>query len=164
MKRVYPKEDACIDCKLCEVACLVEHSETKDIFKAYREAPRTLSKAFVEEDGPNSISIQCRHCTDAPCIDACITGAMQRADDDSPVIVDRDKCVGCWMCIMACPFGAIQMDIRKRTSTRYHQSAIYARAGICLPVLRYARTGRYFLRIGDEVFNNRQFCCSSWRC
>ncbi|MFZ3092186.1 MAG: 4Fe-4S dicluster domain-containing protein [Nitrospirota bacterium] len=114
MKRVYPKEDACIDCKLCEVACLVEHSETKDIFKAYREAPRTLSKAFVEEDGPNSISIQCRHCTDAPCIDACITGAMQRADDDSPVIVDRDKCVGCWMCIMACPFGAIQMDIRKK--------------------------------------------------
>lgn len=114
MKRVYPKEDACIDCKLCEVACLVEHSETKDIFKAYREAPRTLSKAFVEEDGPNSISIQCRHCTDASCIDACITGAMQRADDDSPVIVDRDKCVGCWMCIMACPFGAIQMDIRKK--------------------------------------------------
>lgn len=114
MKRVYPKEDACIDCKLCEVACLVEHSETKDIFKAYREAPRTLSKAFVEEDGPNSISIQCRHCTDAPCIDACITGAMQRADDDSPVIVDRDKCFGCWMCIMACPFGAIQMDIRKK--------------------------------------------------
>lgn len=114
MKRVYPKEDACIDCKLCEVACLVEHSESKDIFKAYREAPRTLSKAFVEEDGPNSISIQCRHCTDAPCIDACITGAMQRADEDSPVIVDREKCVGCWMCIMACPFGAIQRDVRKK--------------------------------------------------
>ncbi len=114
MKRVYPKEDACINCKLCEVACLVEHSESKDIFKAYREAPRTLSKAYVEEDGPDSISIQCRHCTDAPCIDACITGAMQRVDDESPVIVDREKCVGCWMCIMACPFGAIQRDLRKK--------------------------------------------------
>src|SRR3989304_9623296 len=116
MKKVYSKEDACIDCKLCEVACLVKHSETKDIFKAYRETPRTLSKAFVEEDGPDSISIQCRHCTDAPCIDACITGAMQRADDDSPVIIDREKCVGCWMCIMACPYGAIQRDVRKRDS------------------------------------------------
>jgi len=32
---------------------------------------------------------------------------MQKAADGSTVCYE-DKCVGCWMCIMACPFGVIR--------------------------------------------------------
>jgi len=100
-------------CKLCEIACIVEHSLSKDIIKAYKEErPRTLSKARVEEEGPISFCIMCRHCIDPECLEACITGALYRVSGDGPVLVNPRRCVGCWMCVMACPYGSIERDFR----------------------------------------------------
>jgi carbon-monoxide dehydrogenase iron sulfur subunit len=36
-----------------------------------------------------------------------MTGAMSKDLETGLVKVEEDKCVGCWMCIMVCPFGAI---------------------------------------------------------
>jgi len=34
-----------------------------------------------------------------------------RYDEESGVVVhDKEKCIGCWTCIMVCPFGAISVD------------------------------------------------------
>ncbi len=113
MKRVYPREEVCMGCKLCEVACIVEHSISKDIIKAYKEErPRPLSKTRVEEEGPVSFSIMCRHCIEPECVEACITGALYIANGTGPVLVDHGRCVGCWMCIMACPYGSVERDFR----------------------------------------------------
>lgn len=111
MKIVYPKEEVCMACRLCEVACITEHSKSKDTIKAYKkEKPAPLSRTLVEEIFPGlSVSVNCRHCSDAPCIEACITSAMHRKPDGR-VVVNEYKCVGCWMCIMACPFGAIKRN------------------------------------------------------
>jgi carbon-monoxide dehydrogenase iron sulfur subunit len=105
-------------CRLCEIACIVEHSQHKDIYKAYKdEQPRQVSKTLVEEQGPSvSISTQCRHCLEPACLEACITGAIYRNDPASPVQVNYDKCIGCWMCVMACPYGSISRDFRKTQS------------------------------------------------
>ncbi len=35
MKKVYPIESRCINCHLCEVACIIEHSESKTAMGAY---------------------------------------------------------------------------------------------------------------------------------
>ncbi len=98
-------------CRLCEVACITEHSKSKDTIKAYKkEKPAPLSRTLVEEILPGlSISVNCRHCSDAPCIEACITSAMHRKPDGR-VVVNEYKCVGCWMCVMACPFGVIKRN------------------------------------------------------
>ena len=111
MKIVYPKEEACMACRLCEVACITEHSKSKDTLKAYKkENPTPLSRTLVEEIFPGlSVSVMCRHCSDAPCIEACFTSAMHRKPDGR-VIVNEPKCVGCWMCIMACPFDVIKRN------------------------------------------------------
>ncbi|MEK6590709.1 MAG: 4Fe-4S dicluster domain-containing protein [Nitrospinota bacterium] len=111
MKIVYPKEEVCMACRLCEVACITEHSKSKDALKAYKkQKPTPLSMTLVEEVFPTpSISAMCRHCSDAPCIEACFTTAMHRKSDGR-VIVDEGKCVGCWMCIMVCPFGVIKRN------------------------------------------------------
>ncbi len=112
MKVVYPEEEYCMGCKLCEIHCLVKHSKSKDIIKAFKhEKPKSLAKNSVEKCGPISFSITCRHCPDAPCITTCMTGAMKREANSNAVIVEKDKCVGCWMCIMICPFGVIERDI-----------------------------------------------------
>lgn len=51
--------------------------------------------------------IQCKHCEDAPCLNACTKGAISRIDHQ--VIVDAEKCIGCKDCMQACPFGAIAL-------------------------------------------------------
>jgi len=124
MKRVYAKEEYCIGCRLCEIICAVSHSKYKDftkiynIIKAYKdESSEPIPRAMVEEVGPVSFSLQCRHCEDAACIEACITGAMHR-DERGAVVVDTEKCVGCWTCVMVCEFGAIKRDLVNKCSVK----------------------------------------------
>lgn len=108
MKRIYIHEEYCIGCRLCEIHCQVQHSKSKDIYKVYKgEEPKPVSRIVVQEKGYLSFALQCRHCDDAPCIEACITGAMSRDKKTGAVLYNEDKCVGCWMCIMVCPFGVI---------------------------------------------------------
>lgn len=112
MKQIYVNEEYCIGCRLCEIHCLVQHSQSKKIIKAFKEeAPRAMARLVVEEEGPLSFAMQCRHCEDALCVDACMTGAMHRDEETGTVQCDEDRCVGCWMCIMVCPFGAIQRNL-----------------------------------------------------
>jgi len=108
MKRIYIREEYCMGCRLCEIHCLVQHSKSKEIIKAYKgEYPKPQPRLIVEEKGHLSFALQCRHCEDAPCLGACITGAMHRDKDTGAILCDENKCVGCWMCIMVCPFGVI---------------------------------------------------------
>jgi len=115
MKRIYIREEYCIGCRLCEIHCLVQHSKSKKIIKAFKkEFPRALPRILVEEKGYLSFAIQCRHCEEASCIEACITGAMHRDKVTGAVLCNEDRCVGCWMCIMACPFGVIKRNLEEK--------------------------------------------------
>jgi anaerobic carbon-monoxide dehydrogenase iron sulfur subunit len=108
MKVVYPREQWCIACNLCEVACMTEHSISRDPLKMYlTEKPRPLSRTKVEYLPPVAVSIMCRHCAEAECVEACKNGTLTRDEKTGRVELDQDKCLGCWMCIMACPYGAI---------------------------------------------------------
>jgi formate dehydrogenase iron-sulfur subunit len=51
----------------------------------------------------------CKHCVNAPCQEACPTGAIIRTEFDT-VYVQQDICNGCGYCIVACPFGVIARD------------------------------------------------------
>ena len=111
MKRIYINEQVCIGCHLCEVYCQVAHSRSKDLVKAFkRESPEPLPSLWVEERKPVCFPVQCHHCADPVCVYACLTGALWRDPDSGIVTVDVDKCIGCWTCILACPFGAIRQE------------------------------------------------------
>lgn len=112
MKRVYVKEEFCVGCGLCQVYCLTQHSESKDIIKAHKkEDPKPVSRIYKEEEEDFDFAVQCRHCDEAPCIQGCITGAMYRDEETGAVVRDEDKCVGCWTCVMVCPIGAVKRGI-----------------------------------------------------
>ena len=113
-KRIEPEEGACIACRLCEVHCLVAHSSSRHLIKAYREKPRPLPRVQVEEKGPTSLALQCRQCAEPLCVYACFTGAMNREPETGVVDVDLSRCVGCWSCIMVCPYGAIRQDLARQ--------------------------------------------------
>ena len=57
-----------------------------------------------------SAPVGCHHCADAPCVAACPTGCLYADDDHVGVI--KEKCIGCRNCVLACPYGAV--DIVRR--------------------------------------------------
>lgn len=115
MKRIFINEEYCIGCRICEIYCQVKHSKSKKILKAFKkELPDMISRVLVEDIGYNSFAIQCRHCSDAPCVESCISGAMIKNPYTEVVICDEEKCVGCWSCIMVCPYGVIKRDLSVR--------------------------------------------------
>lgn len=67
-------------------------------------------RVWVEKGGSFSTPLQCRHCEKAPCAAICPTAALWRRNQDSPVVLDHERCIGCRWCILACPFGVIRMD------------------------------------------------------
>ena len=115
MKRVYINESVCIGCRLCEVYCRLQHAHSKDLIKAFkRETPRPLPRVHVERNVEVSFPIQCRQCDEPWCVYSCLTGAMHRDPVSGMVSVDMEKCIGCWTCIVACPYGAIKQDTAQK--------------------------------------------------
>jgi carbon-monoxide dehydrogenase iron sulfur subunit len=115
MKQVYIKEQVCMGCHLCEVYCLQKHARSKDLVKAYKkEFPRALARVRVDESGIVSLSVRCQHCADAPCIRACLTGALYRDPSTSLVTVDEEKCIGCGTCSLTCPLGVPKLDTAQK--------------------------------------------------
>jgi len=104
--------DKCVGCRACEVACAEKHLGDVDISKAGEEALLYARRMHVgiAMGGTKPMPIQCRHCEDPTCLFACITGAMHRDPNTGMVLVDEEKCVGCWTCLKMCSFGTIMVD------------------------------------------------------
>jgi carbon-monoxide dehydrogenase iron sulfur subunit len=127
-KEIFIRIDRCTGCRSCEVACAVEHSTSKSLFAAISESPVPRKRLYIEPSKEYNIPLLCRHCEDAPCMRACKTGALSQDATTRVVSHDPDKCIGCWMCTMVCPYGvigrlkeqrvAVKCDLRKEMSRR----------------------------------------------
>ena len=111
MKKIYIKEEYCIGCRLCEIHCLVQHSNSKNIIRVYKgEYPKPVPRILIEEKGCLSFALQCRHCEDAPCVSICPTQALEKSYAEGPVLIKVERCIGCKFCIAVCPFGVITLN------------------------------------------------------
>lgn len=88
----------CIGCKTCMAACLHRHDVEGDV-----AMPRLQLVCTRTVSAP----VGCHHCVEAPCVEACPTGCLY--SDDERVGVHREKCIGCRNCILACPYGAVDI-------------------------------------------------------
>ena len=114
MKKVFAREELCVNCHLCEVYCKTAHSASGDVLTANKyENPAPISRVKVYGDRVASVAVNCRHCDDPACVKACITGAMHKDKKTGIVSVDPDKCIGCHLCFKHCPADAILGDVRK---------------------------------------------------
>lgn len=99
----------CTGCKACEVACFTEHNKKSNgLGKTVgtMTVPVT-AKLYVTKAAEITVPVQCKHCEDAPCLNACTKKAISRMEGQ--VIVNEKECIGCKDCMMACPFGAISI-------------------------------------------------------
>lgn len=104
MKRIYVNEKWCLGCHLCEYYCAFASTNEKDMARALKGVKIKPSIRVEEKDGI-TYAVSCRHCTEPLCIKGCITGALTK--NDGVITVDRDRCIGCYTCILCCPYGAI---------------------------------------------------------
>ncbi len=105
-------------CHLCEVYCQLRHARSNDLVKAFRELPHPVPRLHVDGAGAVSFSVRCQQCDDAPCVQACLTGALGRDAEGGLVTVDEERCIGCWTCLLVCPLGVIRQDTGKKKAAR----------------------------------------------
>ena len=101
--------DRCIGCQTCANACKMQNSvpmgmqwnrvvtEGCDIMDDAHGTYPDLSRTYLP--------IACQHCENAACLKVCPTGATYK-DDKGRVEIDYDNCIGCRMCMAACPYNA----------------------------------------------------------
>ncbi len=92
MDKLIIQPDLCDGCMDCEEACA----------KLYG-----ASRIMIREIEGSYYPIICQQCEDAPCESICPTEAIA----DKEVISKR--CIGCGLCMLVCPFGAVVMEDRK---------------------------------------------------
>ncbi len=83
--------------------------EARDNGDIPQNAPGTALPFFNSERWLMHSDV-CKHCVNAPCLEACPTGAIIRTEFDT-VYVQQDICNGCGYCVVACPFGVIALNV-----------------------------------------------------
>jgi Fe-S-cluster-containing dehydrogenase component len=66
-------------------------------------------RIHVESFRARPVPVACQQCEEPACVAACPTGAVHRNAAGKPVLVDDTKCIGCSLCVQACPFGMMTM-------------------------------------------------------
>src|SRR5690606_2380342 len=95
----------CIGCRACEVACVMAHNDEQHVLSERHFHPRIT----VLKSGAKSTPVTCHHCENAPCAQSCPNGAISKCDDS--VQVNQQKCIGCKACMVACPFGTLDIIV-----------------------------------------------------
>ncbi len=107
-KRLRVDYTKCTGCHLCEIACSLYNQGICN--------PALSHVNVISWEEPFDVPLVCHQCDEAPCITACPAGARMRNEKTWAVHVDREKCIGCRMCIYMCPFGAISVRPEDETT------------------------------------------------
>jgi formate dehydrogenase iron-sulfur subunit len=97
----------CIGCRECEFACKKENHLAPDIPRRWDRDDGLSARdwtSVVEGPGHAFVRKQCRHCVEPACASVCPVGALHKISS-GPVVYDKDRCMGCRYCMMACPYG-----------------------------------------------------------
>ncbi|AFA47612.1 4Fe-4S dicluster domain-containing protein [Acetobacterium woodii] len=98
--------DLCIGCRTCMISCVIAH-EGEKIFQMNPGEYVFNPKLDIVKTATITVPVQCKHCENPACMNVCPVKAIKIIG--CAVVVTPDKCIGCKTCMIACPYGAINM-------------------------------------------------------
>ena len=106
----------CAGCLACSIGCKMVNEVPIGSFwnKTLRIGPNPRQEGAA----PNQmdmyfLTVACQHCKNPACVEVCPTEASCKLEDGS-VQVDKEKCIGCQFCAMACPYGVRYLNEEER--------------------------------------------------
>lgn len=102
----------CIGCHSCAIACKMENNVPNDIFwnRILTDGGKYLD--IPSGESPNLhlsyVPLACQHCENPACVKVCPVGATYKDPETGVVRQEYDKCIGCRMCMSACPFTGVR--------------------------------------------------------
>lgn len=94
----------CRGCQSCMIACATKHGGGESNLKASRIQVTTYP------DGPYWVPQACIQCEKPYCALVCPTTALVKSTETGVVQRSKDKCVGCKLCLVGCPFGNVSFS------------------------------------------------------
>ena len=110
MKIITVNQDKCVGCRLCELVCSLKNTGEFNPAKA-----RIQVIGFEEVF---SLPIACFQCEKPYCAEVCPTGAITRDEATGVIRVSKEKCTGCKICTLACPFGNIVFSSEAKVAVK----------------------------------------------
>jgi len=95
--------EKCVGCETCESVCSAKHAGVVNPYLSRIQVTRWPVKR-------GTVPIACVQCESALCHAICPVNAISRDEELCREMVDHDICIGCRMCVAACPFGCMNFD------------------------------------------------------
>jgi anaerobic carbon-monoxide dehydrogenase iron sulfur subunit len=133
----------CVVCRNCEYACA---------FRQSGDFRLEDSNIRVEYHGDVKICLPqtCMHCDDPWCLEICPAAAVVKDQITGAIEIISERCIGCKMCMLACPFGNIHFDKINMVSRK---------CNLCKGepnCVAYCISGALqYIRVEDSCLNNR---------
>ncbi len=96
--------EKCTGCQSCTIACATKRERISNPLLGRIQVARRPKKGV-------HIPVVCNQCLEAPCMKVCPVNALARDQATEVVVLDYDTCIGCRYCVLACPFGAMTVNI-----------------------------------------------------
>jgi Fe-S-cluster-containing dehydrogenase component len=148
----------CVGCLACAVACKVVNDVPIGNYwnKVLRIGPNVKENASDTNHDVEMyyLTVQCQHCKNPLCVEVCPTEASHKQDDGT-VQINKEKCIGCQFCVMACPYGVRYLNEEERVVEKCTLcEQITSVGGLPQCVIQCGGRARYFgdLDNGIETF------------
>ena len=102
----------CIGCLKCVSACKESNKLEMDVPRVWQKKDGLSAEnwtSIIQKPDKHFIRKQCRHCLEPACASVCPVGALHKTEEGA-VVYDKEKCIGCRYCMMACPYGIPRYD------------------------------------------------------
>ena len=95
--------DQCIGCRRCMRGC-IDTNHVPDYGWRTLVLEREVPMAIGQKR--EFIPVLCNQCNNPPCVRACPVVATYKDKTNGIVMMDNKKCIGCKICMVACPYDA----------------------------------------------------------